>query len=115
MSYTYLFFQPRRLPLAAEELSEETVDVLTDPVVVKTALARVLPQIVWTDDKWGRGETADGRWFEFLIADGGTLGLSCSFRADYRADVQAICDAIGWIAVDQTPFVYMPGCEPGPA
>lgn len=112
MSYTYLFFLPRRLPLSPDELGEDTVDVLTDFDLVQSALACVLPQIVWNDRKTGRGETADGRWFEFLIADGGTLGMHCSFRADYTAEVQMICNALGWIALDQTPRVYMPGREP---
>jgi hypothetical protein len=38
--------------------------------------------------------------------------MNCSFRADYRAQVQRICDALNWLAVDQQPLCYQSNREP---
>ena len=112
MAYTYLFFKPKRLPLSPEDLSAETVEPLTDFETVKAALDSVVPSLEWLPDGWARGETPEGSWLEFSIAPGGTLGMRCSFRADYRAQVQRICDALNWLAVDQQPLCYQPNREP---
>lgn len=115
MAYSYLFFEPKVLPLTASQLSEETVEPLLDLDVARASLGRVFPQLTWSDNGWARGETADGKWLEFFIAAGATLCMRCSLRADYRADVQRICDLLGWTAVDERPFVYQPGATPAPA
>jgi len=68
MSYTYLFFKPRRLPLSPAELSEESVETLTDLDTVKAALNSVIPSLEWLPQGWARGETQEGNWVEFNIA-----------------------------------------------
>lgn len=115
MSYTYLFFPHCRLSLSPDESGEDTVDVLADFDLVQSAFARVLPQSAWDNHQSSRGETLDSRWLAFLIADGCTLGMNCSFRADYTTEIQRICDSLGWIAVDRAPRACMPGREPADA
>ncbi len=112
MAYSYMFFKPKVLPLRAQDLSQDTVDDLDDPIEVRSCLAKVFPQLVWGSDGWAKGETEDGRWFEFSIAKGGTLFLRCSLRASYVAEVQLMCDSLGWIAVDQVPKVIEPRTSP---
>ena len=112
MAYTYLFFIPNRLPLSPEDLSEETVEALTDLVAVKAALKSVMPSLEWLPEGWGQGETPEGNWVEFNIAPGGTLGMRCSLRANYRTHVQFICDELNWIAIDETPVCFQPHREP---
>ena len=112
MSYTYLFFKPKRLPLTAAELDENCVERITDLPSARAALKSVYPALEWADDKWGRAESAAGSWIEFMISKDATLAMNCSFRADYTAEVQRICDALGWIAVDQDPKVFQPRAAP---
>ena len=112
MAYTYLFFEPKRLPLSPDELGLDTVVPLTDLDAVKAALATVMPALEWLPEGWARGETPEGQWLEFSVAAGGTLGMRCSLRADYRAHVQRLCDALGWVAVDERPFCFQPHREP---
>lgn len=107
-----MFFKPKLLPLEASQLSEDTVESITDLSEVQVSLARVLPQLVWSANGCARGETSEGNWFEFSIAKGGTLYMRCSFRANYAAEVQRICDLLGWVAVDQDPKVIQPNAEP---
>lgn len=112
MAYTYLFFRPSRLPLATHELSEQTVLDLRDPPAVRAELDRVLPNIEWIDALSGR-TTVTGQWLEIrLPADGRTLSLRCSLRADYAQIVQYLCDQTGWIAFDEQPLCYQPHREP---
>lgn len=108
MAYSYMFFKPKRLPLQACQLGEDTVEPIIDLGEAQATLARVFPHLNWSSNGWARGETEHGKWLEFAIPDGGTLFMRCSFRADYSAEVQRICDASGWIAVDQDPKVFMP-------
>ena len=112
MSYTYLFFKPRRLPLSPGELSEESVEPLTNLDAVKASLNSVIPSLKWLPEGWARGETQEGRWLEFNVASGGTLAMRCSLRADYRAQVQDICDALNWVAVDEKPVCFQPHRDP---
>lgn len=112
MACTYLFFKPKRLPLSPEELSEEAVEPLTDLVAVKSALQSVMPDLAWLPEGWGRGVTPEGNWVEFQIPAGGTLGMRCSLRADYGTHVQSICDALGWLAVDERPVCFQPNRAP---
>lgn len=115
MAYTYLFFRPRRLPLAPHELSAETVLPLRDAAAVRAALEGAVPGIDWVSDREGRAE-AEGRWMEFhLDPDAGTLALRCSLRADYREIVQRLCDELGWLAFDEQPLCYQPHQPPMPA
>lgn len=112
MAYCYLFFEPRRLPLTAQDLSEETVVSLNDRDVAREALSRVMPEIEWVDQT-GKA-TINGMWFEFNLPGDGrdTLSLRCSLRADYRAIVQHICDELGWVAFDERPMCYQPHQTP---
>lgn len=112
MACSYLFFRPARLPLAPEELSADTTLLLNDPDEARTALARVLPQLVW-DGEEGKGEW-DGHWLEFHARDNRqmTLSLRCSLRADYAPLVQRLCDELGWLAFDEEPRCFQPGRAP---
>lgn len=112
MAYTYLFFKPRRLPLAPAELGHDTVDVLIDAGAVRTALNAVMPMLQWQPDGSARGESAAGNWLEFSVHAGSTLAMRCSLRADYSAEVQRICDALGWLAVDEKPRCFQPHLPP---
>lgn len=112
MAYNYLFFRPRTLPLTAADVTADTVETLTDWESARVALERVFPHLVWPKGSWGRGETEDGRWFEFSIAPGGTLSMRCSLRADYGVEVQRICDTLGWVAVDERPVLFQPDATP---
>lgn len=114
MAYYYLFFQPKHLPLSPEQLSEDTVARLVDLAAAQPVLKTALPQVRWLPGGWGRGETADGKWMEFLFAENGTLSLRCSLRADYKSEVQRICDQTGWIAVDERSTVYQPSSPSAP-
>ena len=53
MAYTYLFFQPARLPLSTDELSPDTVLVLRDIHHIKTSLAQMVPGLEWALPTWG--------------------------------------------------------------
>lgn len=111
MSYMYMFFKPKLLPIVASQLSEETVDTIVDVEEVKSQLAPLFPHLSWSSEGWASGETQSGNWFEFAIVKGGTLSMRCSFRADYAPDVQRICDRLGWIAVDQESKVFTPNAK----
>ena len=116
MAYSYLFFEPARLPLASHELSEATVRPLDDAGAVRTALSRMLPAIAWDDDDQTGRMQADEGWVEFqLPASEGTLSMRCSLRADYSALVQSLCDQSGWLAFDERPLCFQPGQAPMPA
>lgn len=108
MAYDYLFFKPKYLPLTAEELGEHCVERLTDVASVRAAVLSVFPQMIWPEGDWGRGEFADGRWFEFSVYRSATACMRCSLRSDYRAEVQLVCDRLGWVAIDETPRIYLP-------
>ncbi len=112
MAYSYLLFKPKRSPLTAAELGLDTVDCITDLAEAKLELAKVFPALTWTPEGWGRGETADGKWIEFAIPQDGTLYLRCSLRADYSADVQRLCDLLGWVACDERPRLFQRGLPP---
>jgi hypothetical protein len=112
MAYTYLFFQPTKLPLTPEELDGDTVQPLADADAVRRALSGLYPELVWESPEAGR-LTLDGRWLEFsLVPEVGTLSLRCSLRADYRDVVQRLCDELGWLAFDEMPLCYQPGRSP---
>jgi hypothetical protein len=115
MAYTYLFFEPARLPLRSDELGETTVRPLNDANAVQATLTRILPAIEWIEED-GRllGRTqVDAGWVEFwLPAPGHSLSMRCSLRADYSADVQRLCDQSGWLAFDQRPMCLQPGQAP---
>ena len=115
MAYSYLFFEPARLPLASDELSEATVRPLEDAEAVRAALSRMLPAIAWGEDDAGRLQADEG-WVEFqLPAAEGTLSMRCSLRADYSALVQRLYDQSGWLAFDEQPRCFQPGRPPMPA
>lgn len=114
MAYSYLFFAATRLPLATDELGEDTVVPLQDTAAVKAALTLLFPDIEWAGEEEGRLER-DGRWMEFHPGgEAGTLSLRCSLRADYRDIVQRICDELGWLAFDESPLCYQPRQAPMP-
>jgi len=116
MAYSYFFFEPTRLPLACDELSEATVRPLVDADAVRTALSRMLPAISWDEDEQTGRMQADEGWVEFqLPASEGTLSMRCSLRADYSALVQRLCDQSGWLAFDEQPQCFQPGRPPMPA
>jgi hypothetical protein len=80
-------------------------------------LQQHLPELVWDDPDTGRAEV-QGRWLEVHLhadGDGVMLVLRCSLRADYRDVVQGLCDALGWVAFDETPLCYQPHRTPIPA
>ena len=112
MAYTYLFFKPKRLPLAPEELGHDTVEPITDAAQARAALDSVFPALEWPTHNSARGESATGSWMEFSIHTDSTLALRCSLRADYSVEVQRICDALNWVAVDEHPRCFQPHREP---
>ncbi|CAN7557370.1 hypothetical protein LJR290_003946 [Variovorax sp. LjRoot290] len=115
MAYTYLFFQPTRLPLEPHELGEATVLPLNNGVAIRAALARAIHAIDWDSDHVGRTQI-DGQWIELHVpAAKGTLSLRCSLRADHSAIVQRLCDRLGWLAFDERPMCYQPDRVPMPA
>ena len=108
MASTYLFFRPLRLPLVADELTEETVLPLDDRPMVRAALEQSVTGIDWVSDDEGRAELG-GNQVEFhLPREGGTLSLRCSLRADYSPVVQRLCDRLGWLAFDEGHMCYQP-------
>lgn len=115
MAYTYLFFEPQRLPLTPQDLSEETVRPLKDCDAIREALSRAVLETEWVGQT-GKAEI-DGLWLEFHLPGDGrdTLSLRCSLRADYRAIVQGLCDKLGWLAFDEKPLCYQPHQAPIPA
>ncbi|SFU74563.1 hypothetical protein SAMN05216350_104316 [Polaromonas sp. YR568] len=118
MAYTYLFFEPTRLPLISHELGEATVRTLNDADAVKATLARIFPAIEWADADGrllGRTQVEAGPVEFWLPAPGHTLSMRCSLRADYSADVQHLCDQSGWLAFDERPMCLQPGQAPIPA
>jgi hypothetical protein len=118
MAYSYLFFEPTRLPLASHELGEATVRTLDDAGAVQATLTRIFPAVEWAEADGRRlGRTQlDAGWAEFwLPAPGHTLSMRCSLRADYLADVQRLCDQSGWLAFDERPMCLQPGQAPIPA
>lgn len=117
MSYSYLFFQPAHLPLSTAELSEATVRPFADAGALRAQLQEHLPGLVWDDPESGRADV-QGRWVEVSLsgdADGVVLAMRCSLRADYSDVVQGLCDALGWVAFDETPLCYQPHRAPMPA
>jgi hypothetical protein len=68
MAYTYLFFQPARLPLRTEDLSPDTVLVLRDIEHIKASLAQVLPGLEWALPTWGHA-TVLGHGVEFHLPE----------------------------------------------
>lgn len=116
MAYSYLFFEPARLPLTPDELNDSTVRPLDDAVAVRAALSRMFPAIAWNDDDQTGRMQADQGWIEFLLpASEDTLSMRCSLRADYSAFVQSLCDQSGWLAFDERPMCFQPGQAPMPA
>ena len=94
MAYTYLFFQPARLPLSTDELSPDTVLMLRDIHHIKTSLAQMVPGLEWALPTWGHA-TVLGHGVEFHLPDNvsdGPLAMHCSLRTDYTAWVQALSD-----------------------
>ena len=57
MAYTYLFFQPARLPLSTDELSPDTVLMLRDIHHIKTSLAQMVPGLEWALPTWGHSKS----------------------------------------------------------
>lgn len=102
-----------RLPLEAHELSDETVLPLCDADEIRSGLERVVPGLVWPNEREARA-TVDGRWLEFYLPRGGvdTLSLRCSLRSDHSDLVQGYCDALGWIAFDERPRLFQPHRPP---
>lgn len=119
MAYTYIFFEPVRLPLTSHELGDATVRTLSDASIVQATLARIFPAVEWVEANGrvlGRAQV-DAGWVEFGLpaAPADTLSMRCSLRADYSADVQRLCDQSGWLAFDEQPQCYQPGQAPMPA
>lgn len=115
MAYTFLFFEPSRLPLEPDELMEAAMP-FADAAEVRAKLAQHFPGLRWADDSTAQVE-AGGRWLEFHLRDeddGSHLSLRCSLRADYRDVVQGLCDAFGWVACDETPLCFQPHRPPMP-
>lgn len=105
MAYTYLFFQPARLPLSTEELSADTVLVLRDADHVRQCLTQVAPDLEWTPP-WGY-TTALGHRVTFHLSEE-SLAMHCSLRVDYTPWVQSLCDRLGWLAFDERPMCLQP-------
>lgn len=118
MAYTYLFFEPARLPLKSHELDETTVRTLDDANAVQATLTCLLPAIEWIEEDGrllGRAQVDAGSVEFWLPAPGHTLSMRCSLRADHSADVQRLCDQSGWLAFDQQPLCFQPGHTPIPS
>ena len=115
MARGYLFFRPLRLPLEPHELSGETVLPLSDPDEIRSGLERIVPGLAWRDEHEAMA-TLDGRWLEFRLPRGeaDTLSLRCSLRADHTDLVQGFCDALGWLAFDESPMCFQPHRPPLP-
>lgn len=113
MARTYSFYRPARLPLETHELSRETVLPLCDPDEIRSGLQGVVPGLAWRDGHEANA-IVSGRWLEFQLPHGedGTLSLRCSLRADHSDIVQALCDALGWLAFDERPMCFQPHRAP---
>jgi len=106
MSYDYMFFRLRKPISSHRDLSEETLGIMGSGDEIKAALSTLFPDMEWssrTDDGaiWGTLPAMPGRC-EFLLDKEPSFGFSLlgSYRADYRAMVEKICDAMGVIAFD---------------
>lgn len=129
MSRSYLFFAPSVLPLATDDLSEETVRPFASSAAVREALDRLFDDLAW-EPAPPEGVPLHGTVvrdeapYEFSVspalpgasgAGGVSLGLRCSGRVDSEAFVQRICDATGWVAFDDRPRCFQPHRPPMPA
>ena len=118
MARTYLFFQPARLPLEADELDESTVLPLSDSPALRAALEAVFTKVDWQSDGVGRTRFEDQPYEIWLPGGSGaearTLSLRASLRSDHSALVQSLCERGGWIAFDEEPACFQPGREPIP-
>jgi hypothetical protein len=116
MAHTYLFFQPARLPLSADDLDAGAVLAMTDTPGVRAQLEQAFPGLQWQDAHRGNAEV-DGNWYEVHVPESGeqTLSVRCSLRADHGAFVQGLCDRFGWLAFDESPMCFQPHRVPFPA
>lgn len=116
MARTYLFFRPARLPLASDELSEQTVLPLADDAVLRAALERALPGLQWVAARAAAVDVG-GAHYELSLPETpeATLALRGSLRIDHAALVQRLCDEFGWLAFDDRPMCFQPHRAPMPA
>lgn len=117
MARTYLFFHPARLPLEGDDLDETTVIPLTDSPALRSGLEAAFPGLQWQAG-FGRAQF-EGQAYEIGLpvtdaAEGRTLSLRATLRADHSALVQSLCDRFGWIAFDEEPLCFQPQREPMP-
>lgn len=120
MSRSYLFFAPLHLPLTPAALSEETVRGFTDRAEVQTMLGAHMPELAWNAGSGDALASAvvmqDDTPYEFTIScftnDELIVALRCSGRVNSEPFVQRICDATGWIAFDDRPFLFQPHRPP---
>jgi hypothetical protein len=113
MAYTYLFFQPARLPLEPAELGAGVVLNIADTVETRAAVEQSLPGLQW-QTQHRASATVEGNWYEIDMPQTAeqTLSLRCSLRVGHGEFVQSICDRSGWLAFDQTPRLFQPNRPP---
>lgn len=115
MAHSYLFFQPARLPLSADDLEPGTVLELADTPEVRAKLEQAFPGLKWQDRHRGNAEV-DGNWYEVHMPESGeqTLSVRCSLRVDHGPFVQELCNRFGWLAFDDRPMCFQPDAAPFP-
>ena len=125
MSWGYMFFPPKQLPLTADALSEETVGAFTDADAVRAVISAHLPDLAWSAAeppmRFRGTATEDDAKYEFTIMDHETasgqsliVSIRCSGRIDSAPFAQRVCDATGWIAFDDRAYLFQPNRPPVP-
>jgi hypothetical protein len=116
MAYTYLFFQPSRLPLEAGELDASTALNMANTNEVRAMVEQAFPGLAWQSQHRGHA-TVQGNWYEIHLPETAehTLSVRCSLRVDHARFVQSLCDRFGWLAFDEQPMCFQPNRAPFPA
>jgi hypothetical protein len=135
MSWSYLFFKPTQVPQSPDDLGEENAFSFSEAAEVQAVLSAHLPHLTWAPDPEGvlaRGRvTEDDAEYNFNVmfhedpakpdAPAGpaeapklVVGMHCSGRIDSASFVQCLCDATGWIALDDRVYLFQPHHAPVP-
>jgi hypothetical protein len=119
MSYDYLLMRLARTVTSPAELDDASLAPLGTFEDVKRSLTGVLSAIRWDDAARVGALSVEHRWFEFAVFEPEPevrcVSVRTSFRQDSTDVVEAICDRLGWIAVDgQAMRIYGLSAEAGP-
>jgi hypothetical protein len=113
MSYDFFLMKLKRPVKSAQELGDETVEIIGDSRQVRDAISKVIPGIIWSEWR-GALTAADSGWIQFSVPEDANAVNAIVVRTSHASNhnwerniLRQLCNEYGWTVYDHQTDAFV--------